>query len=284
MTTLRASCSLGSAVAGAPPPGHQRRIVLEDPPLQRAELLARLHPGLLDDRETCLLVGGERVEPPVGAVERQHLQPAQALVRRMLARQRVELADRLPVQPELELRLEPHLERVQPLLLQTTDRILRKAPVREIRQRRPRPERERLAQRARPLPRRHPSRLPHQSLEAAGVDRVGVDPKPVAGRPRLEGLGAEQLPQARDAVLHVGRRRRRRSPLPQLVDQPVERHHVVRLQEKQRHQRALLRPTQPDRQTPHTSLQRAQHAELDLWSCHGEGERTPTLRSAQDPE
>ena len=269
---------------GRCPVGHQRRIVLEDPPLERAELLARLHPRLLDDREPRLLIGGERVEPPVGAVERQHLQPTQALVRRMLARQRVQLADRLAVQPELELRLEAHLERVQPLLLETTDRILREAPVGEVGQRRPRPEPERLSQRARPLPRRHPPRLQHEPLEAAHVDRLGIDPQPVAGRPRLERLGAEQLPQARHAVLHVGRRRGRRSPLPQLVDQPVERHDVVRLQEEERHQRALLRPTQPDRHTPHTSLQRAQHAELDLWSCHGEGERTPTHRSAQDPE
>ena len=124
--------------------GHQRRVVLEDPAVKGAELLARLEPRLLDDRQARLLVGGERVLPAVRTVQRDHLEPAEPLVRRVLAHQPVELADRLAMLPELELRLQPHLLRVDALLLQVADRILREVRVGQVGERRPPPQLERL--------------------------------------------------------------------------------------------------------------------------------------------
>ena len=196
---------------------HQRRVVLQDPPLQRPELLPRLHPRLLDDRETHPLVGGKRVHPPIRAVQREHLQPAQPLVRRVLPHQPVELADRLPMQPQLELRLEPRLQRVDTLLLEVSDHILGEAPVGEIRQRRAAPQLERLSQRRRPLTRRQPTRLAHQPLEPPRIDRIGIDPQPVPGRLGLQRVLPDLLPQAEHAVLHE-----RRAP-PAAASRPTAR-------------------------------------------------------------
>ena len=109
-------------------------------------------------------------------MQREHLQPAQPLVRRVLPHQPIELADHLPVLPQLELRLEPHLQRVDTLLLEVSDHILRKAPVGEIRQRRAAPQLERLSQRRCPLTRGQRSRLAHQPLEPPRIDRIGIDP------------------------------------------------------------------------------------------------------------
>ena len=181
-TTLRASCGAASTASFvAVAVGHERRVVLQDAALEGPELLTGLHPGLLDDREPRLLIRGQGVLPAVGAVQREHLQPAQALVRRVLADEGVELADRLSMEAELELGLEAHLLRGDALLLQAPDRVLREAPVGEVGERGPPPEPERLAECRRSLARRHRARLPHEALEAARVDRVGRDAEPVSG-------------------------------------------------------------------------------------------------------
>ena len=74
----------------------------EDHPLECSQLLARLQPQLVE-RESRLLVGGERVDLTPGAVEREHLQPPQPLTRRVLAGEGLELADELGVHAELQL-------------------------------------------------------------------------------------------------------------------------------------------------------------------------------------
>ncbi len=252
--------------------GHEARVVLQDPTLQGAELFTGLHPGLLDDREPRLLVCGQSVLPAVGAVQREHLQPAEALVRRVLADEGIELADRLSMEAELELGLEEHLLRVDALFLEVPDRVLREAPVGEVGERRPAPEPERLAEFRRSLARRHRARLAYELLEAARVDLVRRDAEPVSGGARLERVCAEQLPDPRDAVLDVCRRRRLRRPLPQLVDEHVERDDVVRVKKKDGDESALLRAAQGHGRAVDPGLEWAQHAQLE---CRVRHERRP---------
>ena len=91
----------------------------------------------------------------------------------MLAHQRLELADQRRVPAEREIRVDPVLERRQALLLEPGSLGLRERLVREVRQRRSAPQRQRLPQPlARPpgvpLPKRRAPRI-HQRLETVHV-------------------------------------------------------------------------------------------------------------------
>ena len=75
---------------------------------------------------------------------------------------------------------------------------------RELGQRRPAPERERLAQQARRLVRgRAPRASATSRSNRAQVDRLGLDLEHVARRPRHEHPVRQQLPQPRDVDLHA---------------------------------------------------------------------------------
>ena len=128
----------------------ERRILLEDRPLEPLELLARLQSQLLRELAAGLAVGVERLGLPAGAVEREHQLAAQALPQRMLGDERLELADQLGVAAAGQIGVDPLLERRQPQLLETGDLGLRERLVGEVGERRPAPKRERLAQLLRP--------------------------------------------------------------------------------------------------------------------------------------
>ena len=90
-----------------------------------------------------------------------------------------------------------------------------------------------------------------ERLEPAQVDALASDPECVARRACDQQLlvpagrvGIEQLAELGD--MHLKRRppRVRRAPGPQLVDQAVPRDDLVRMQEQEGEQRALLRPAQ----------------------------------------
>ena len=114
--------------------------------LEPLQGLARLDPELVDERLPRLLVGGEGVGLPVGAVEGEHLLGAQALTQRMLADEHLQLAEHVLVAAEREIAVDPVHQRGQPQLVELRDLV---APVRlerETGQRRAAPERERLPQ------------------------------------------------------------------------------------------------------------------------------------------
>ena len=81
----------------------------------------------------------------------------------MLCDEPLELADELGVPAELEVGLDPALERGEPQLLQPRDRRLREALVGDVGQRRPAPQSQRLAQERRGLRRLGCVRLPTSS-------------------------------------------------------------------------------------------------------------------------
>ena len=126
----------------------ERRVLGEDLPLELPQRRARLEPELVE-RRPRVAVGLERLGLPARAVEREHQLPAQPLAVRMLGDQRLELADELGVAAEREVGLDPLLERRQPQLLEPRRLDPRERLVVELGQRRPAPQRERLAQQAR---------------------------------------------------------------------------------------------------------------------------------------
>ena len=127
----------------------------------------------------------ERLRLPARAVEREHQLAAQPLAVRVLRDQRLELADQLGVAAEREVGLDPLLERRQPQILQPPGLDSGKRLLAELRQRRPPPERERLAQTADARagsPAASASRPRKQSLEPPQVELVGLDLEHVARR------------------------------------------------------------------------------------------------------
>ena len=169
--------------------------------------------------------------------------------------------------PERELRLHAVLERRQPQLLQPLHSGSRERLVREVGERRPAPQAERLAEQrgrrgivapARPLC------LGRQALEAGEVELLVAQPQQVAGRPRLDRVRrAERAPQLRDLPLHLGHRRDRRAARIELVGEPLDRHDAVRVQQQDRERRALPRAAEPDRAVVADDLERAKEAELE---------------------
>ena len=92
----------------------------EDRALQPAQCRRRLDTELVPQRLPHPPVDLERLRLPTRSVEREHQLRAQPLSRRVLHRELVELTDDLGVTAEVEVRIDPQLERrkldlVQPL-------------------------------------------------------------------------------------------------------------------------------------------------------------------------
>ena len=146
----------------------------EDRLVEVVQLGARLDPELLDEHLAGVAVGLQRVGLAAAAIQREHQLRVQPLAPRMLARELLELGDQLGVAPGGEVGLHAHLQRRQALLLQARDLGRRERRRRELRQRRPTPQRQRLAQHAprparrarRPAP-RGPSATPRSKRSAS---------------------------------------------------------------------------------------------------------------------
>ncbi len=125
-------------------PDGDRRILVQDHQLQGARLGRRLEAEQLVERAAQHLVRVERLLLPARAVQREHRQPAEPLARRVLAREPGCLGHDRVVVAELDLRLEPVLERGQAQLVEPRDLVLEERLEREVGERWPAPERERV--------------------------------------------------------------------------------------------------------------------------------------------
>ena len=85
-------------------------IVVEDPALEVQQMRRGLEAELLGQVRTRLLVRTERFRLTAGAVEREHVLRAEALVDRELLAQHLQLSDQLRVTPERELGLDPRFD------------------------------------------------------------------------------------------------------------------------------------------------------------------------------
>ena len=207
--------------------------------------------------------------------------PRRRFAQRVLADELLELGDQLGVAAERQISLDPTLERDQPLLLQAGDVALRERLVREVRQWRPAPQRERLAQpvaAARRIPVCHqPTAVREQALEPDDVDVVGTDLGDVAVAARQHHLTVggrlQLLAQLRDVHVQALGRRRRRPLAPQLVDQALRRDHLVRVHQQQSQQRPAPSSSDLDRTIVVRYLQRSEQAEVHFTSPRGDTSR-----------
>ena len=150
-------------------------------------------PSSSESAVRAVVVHVERLGLAARAVEREHQLPAQPLTQREPLDERLELGDELRALAELEVGVDPLLERLEPQLLEPADLALGERLEGEVGERRATPERQRLAKLRGSLGRVRAPRLGDEPLEPAEVEAVGVDLQDVARRPRHEDVRPEQL-------------------------------------------------------------------------------------------
>ena len=206
---------------------------------------------------------------------------SQALAERLCGDQLLELSHQRVVPPEREIRIDPKLESRAPDLLQPCDRRLGERLVLEVRKRRTSPQRQRFVQALGRLGREPAGlqlpRLVHQLLEPMQVQVIALDSDDVARRPCRQHVPGECLSKSRDVHAKRIGGALRRILAPELVDQPVRRDHLVRVDEKQREQRPLLGSAQRDLARIVPYLERPENPE----SHRGAPERVAIRRFSQ---
>jgi hypothetical protein len=193
--------------------------VAENRLLEPAQGCARLEPELLHQEVSSLAIDLERFRLPAGAVEGEHELAAHALVEGMLDDEALELGNERRVLAEREPGVDQLFLGDDSQLFEAGSLEENEGLEGEIGERRPAPERERLAE---PLDALRgvgfASCLLEQTLEAKQVDLVSLDLEQVARGLRAHDRLTEQLPQRRDDVLERPFPRRRRSLSPEVFE------------------------------------------------------------------
>ena len=246
--------------------GGEARVLAEDCALQLLQDRARIEAEILGEDFARRAVHLERIRLAVAAVEREHPLLEEPLAIRVLCGDRFELGDDGVVAAAGELGVVAKLERAEPQLLEALG--LGRAPdlLRQVGERRPAPDRERLAQvvgrvvGAASLESR-PAAI-EGALEAVEVELVLADDDPVAAAGRLDPLGPERAAQP----VHIDLQRLDggcgRCLPPEPVDELLGRDHAPPVDEQQREQAALFRRSERGRLVVEQCLNRPQNAEL----------------------
>ena len=162
--------------------GHGKpRLVAENLRLETLELWAGLDPELVDEAGACILVHLQGLCLPARTIQREHQLSPERLAKRVVADECLELADDVAVAPELEVGVDSLPMDDEPQLFESPDLRLREVVKRELGERRPAPERERLLKAVAPLLWRKSTAVGESSLEAARVDLIRLNPEDVAG-------------------------------------------------------------------------------------------------------
>ena len=251
--------------------------------MERLQLRARVDPELVHERRARSGVGVERLRLPARAVEREHQLAAQALPQRLLADERLELADELRAAAALELGVEPRFERGKPELLEPRDLGLRPRLVREVSQGGAAPELERCGELGRALGRGELRRRGEPALEVGAVERVGRKVEPVAARLGGDRLRPERLAELRDVALDRGLWPPRRPLRPERLDQRIARHRPPALQGQESQDGPLLAAAERQRNAVPPRRQRAEKSELDAAAGRHPSWR-PTLAPSSEHE
>jgi len=184
-----------------PPRRVECRVLAQDRRLELAQLGRRLDAQAVDERLVGQPVGLEGVGLASGAVEGQHLLAAQPFAERMLADERVELADDVCVPAAGEVGVDAVAEAGKAQVLELGDLGLGEARVGDLGERRATPQLEGPAQCRRRLPClariELGAALTDELGEAIGVEVAGRHAHRVGAALRQEHVRAERAAQAR---------------------------------------------------------------------------------------
>ena len=240
------------------------RIVAEDRRVQLCQPGARLDAELVYEHRAGGAVCLERLGLSFRTVERRHQQPARPLAERMVRHEPLERRDHIHVTSQCKLRLHPPLERQDAQLLEARDHRTQRRLVREVGERGPAPEPERLGEGCGGgggiLPLERDGSRVGEALEPLEVEGVPRDVEHVAGAPGLDRVPAECLAEPRDVPLDEVRRRCRRVLPPKAVHESRCRDDSARLAEEEREHRALLRAAEARLPSVDDRLERAEEA------------------------
>ena len=174
---------------------------------------------------------------------------------RMCGDERLDLAHEGGVPPFLQIQVDPSFEGGEPRFVEPRRLRARERRVRDVRERRPAPERERLSELLRTALR--------EVREPLGVELGGLDPDEVPRCLRDDPVGSERAAESVDVHLEgvLGARGRRLAPDP--VDEAVGRDRAIGLQEEPRQERTRPWAAEGDGQSVVADhLQRPQQPEL----------------------
>ena len=208
----------------------------------------RLEAELLGESVSRRLQGCKSLCLSPRAIEREHELTEEALSEWMVAYEGLQLGYQLVAAAELQVGVDPVLERqesalFQPLCLARSERF-----VEDVRQCGTPPQGERGPKGIRGLSRSSANNglvtASVEALETVEVELAGLDAKQVARGTCHEAAFAERLAHPRDGGVERMACARGRAFSPQPVDQAVTRDRLVRVEEKEGEQHALLRPTE----------------------------------------
>ena len=236
----------------------ERGVLAQDRALELLEAGSRLEPQLLAHRLARAPEHLERGGLPVAAVEGEHELPAQPLAGRVLGGERLELGHQRAVTAELEVGLDPILERGEPELVQPRDLGLRERLVADVLVRRPAPQLERLAEGRRRRLGRLRAPASREALEPLEVELAGLQAQAIAGPFGHDPVRSQPPAQRVHLDLERVRRARRRALAPQRVDQPVARGDLAARDQQAGQERDLL----PGRELDARDLHGSQYAEV----------------------
>ena len=242
---------------------HEGPFLAQDRAVERLQLGAGLDPELLDERPARVVIRRERLRLAAAPVEREHQLAPEPLAQGLGTDEHLDLRDELGVRSQLEIGRDPLLEHAQAQVLEPVDLRLREGLELEVGERGSPPQAERLAEQQRPLLRLGGASFPRESLEARQIELVGLELEDVAGGPGEQAGGPEQLAQLRDGVLQRGGGRAWWVLPPELVDEPLRRHHFVHTQEEERQERALISAAEQNGFVPVENLERTEDPELE---------------------
>ena len=155
-------------------------------------------------------------------------------------------------------------------LLEPRDLRLRERLVEEVGERRPAPERERLAQRALGSAASPPSSAARPSCARRAKRWTSTRSGRARARSPARGsrsTGPERLAELRDVDLHRMRGRLGRIAGPERLDEPVDRDDAPGLEREHSEERARLRPAERDGLAASFGLDRAEETYLELWGA-----------------
>jgi len=179
----------------------------------------------------------------------------------------LQLTDELRVASQSEVDVDPPFDRSEPNLLEPLARCPGERLVREIGERGPAPEVERLPEQVRGLlccsACLSLGSAFRQPLEPMQVELLRGDAKDVPGRAGLDHRRNEKPSQLGDLALHLRDRRDGGRTLIEVVREPLDRDDAVGPEQEDGEGAALLRPAERDRAVAAHDLERPQEAELE---------------------
>ena len=206
---------------------------------------------------------------PARSIQRVDQQRPEPLAQRILTHEQLELRNRRVLEAETQLQFDARLERGHPQALEASDLGPRPRRVGESVERRPPPPGQRtpvLANAVGPGQLR-PFGAPQRVLELGRVELAGFDTHHVPRNAGHEPVGGQDLAQLADVSLQRVDRRRGRTALPEVVNQPVGGNHRARAQQQHRQEGSRLRRRDLPPPGFVDDLERSQNAESDHLPC-----------------